>query len=89
MTNSEGSGPFPAGAPLLLSPSFDLVDRFEGERLRELERRAVELDRGGVACGVVRCFACSSAMRASMAPRMRWETAVSSGQEGCAWNVYL
>lgn len=71
-SNSEGSGPLPVGAALLLSPSLDRADRFEGERLRELERRAVELDRGGVDdCGLVRCFACSSAIRASMAPRMR------------------
>jgi hypothetical protein len=70
-SNSEGSGPLPVGAALLLSPSFDLAVLFEGDRLREPERRVVELDRGGVD-GVVRCFACSSAIRASMAPRMRW-----------------
>jgi hypothetical protein len=72
ITNSEGSGPFPAGAPLLLSPSLDLADRFDGDRLREPERLWAELERGDVA-GVVRCFACSSAIRASIAPRMRCE----------------
>jgi hypothetical protein len=76
-SNSEGSGPFPVGAALLLSPSLDLAVRFDGDRLRELERLGVELDRAGGVCGVVRCFACSSAIRASMAPRMRWGVHVS------------
>jgi hypothetical protein len=71
-SNSEGSGPFPAGAALLLSPSLGLAGRLEGDRLRELERRAVvELDREGVACWVAFWRACSSAILASMAPRMR------------------
>jgi len=69
-SNSDGSGPFPVGAGLL-SPSFDLADRFDGDRLRELERRGVELDLGDVDCCVARCFACSSAIRALMAPEMR------------------
>jgi hypothetical protein len=77
-SNSEGSGPLPVGAALFVSPSFDLAGRFEGERLRELERLGAELDREGVDCGVVCCFACSSAIRASMAPRMRCEIQVSS-----------
>jgi hypothetical protein len=76
-SNSEGSGPFPVGAALLLSPSLDLAVRFDGDRLRELERLGVELERAGGVCGVVRCFACSSAIRASMAPRMRWGVHVS------------
>jgi hypothetical protein len=37
----------PAGAALVLSASFDLVVRFEGERFREFDRRGVELDRAG------------------------------------------
>lgn len=81
-SNSEGSGPFPAGAALLLSPSLDRAVRFEGDRLRELERRAVaELDREGLVCRAA-CWAafwraCSSAI-ASIAPRMR----CVSGQPG-------
>jgi hypothetical protein len=70
-SNSEGSGPFPAGAALLLSASLDLAVRFEGERLREPERRGVELDREGVVGCVDFWRACSSAILASMAPRMR------------------
>lgn len=71
-SNSEGSGPFPVGAALALSPSLDRADRFEGERFRELDRRGVvELERGDVDCCAF-CFACSSAMRALMAPPMRW-----------------
>jgi hypothetical protein len=62
-SNSEGSGPFPAGAALLASPSFDLPGRFEGERLREFDRRGVELD--GEREAEARFFAVSSAMRAS------------------------
>jgi hypothetical protein len=83
-SNSEGSGPLPVGAALLLSPSFDLAVLLEGDRLREPERRVVELDRGGVD-GVVRCFACSSAIRASMAPRMRCSSQLASGiWRGCS-----
>jgi hypothetical protein len=70
-SNSEGSGPFPAGAALLLSASFDLAVLFEGERFRELDRRCVELDRAGVVGWVAFWRACSSAILASMAPRMR------------------
>lgn len=86
-SNSEGSGPFPVGAALLLSPSFDLAVLFDGDRLRELDRLDVELDRKG-AEGVARCFACSSAIRASMAPRMRLHT-VSALWSICAQNYYL
>jgi hypothetical protein len=88
-SNSEGSGPFPVGAALLLSPSLDLAVRFDGDRLRELERLGVELDRAGGVCGVVRCFACSSAIRASMAPRMRWGVHVSLGQDSGSRRDYL
>lgn len=70
-SNSEGSGPFPAGAALLLSPSFAFADRFEGDRFRELDRLGAEPGREGVDCWVAFCLACSSAIRASMAPRMR------------------
>jgi hypothetical protein len=70
-SNSEGSGPFPAGATLLLSPSFDRAVRFEGERFREFDLRAVELDREGVVGWVDFWRACSSAILASMAPRRR------------------
>lgn len=70
-SNSEGSGPFPAGAVLLLSASFDLAVRFEGERFRELDRRVVELDCAGVVGVVAFWRACSSAILASMAPRRR------------------
>jgi hypothetical protein len=88
-SNSEGSGPFPVGAALLLSPSLDLDVRLDGDKLRELERLGVELDREGVDCGVVRCFACSSAIRASMAPRMRCGVHVSLGWVTCSHRDYL
>lgn len=94
-SNSEGSGPFPAGAALLLSPSLDRAVRFEGDRLRELERRAVaEFDREGLVCWAA-CWAafwraCSSAI-ASIAPRMRclksaWRC-YSSGSDVGTWNM--
>lgn len=70
-SNSEGSGPFPAGAAL--SPSLALDARFEGDRFRELDLLCAELDLDGVDCWLAFCLACSSAIRASMAPRMRCE----------------
>ena len=73
-SNSEGSGPLPvSGDAVLLSPSLLLdADRCDGERFREFDRLGLAPARGGTD-GVVRCFACSSAIRASMAPRMRCE----------------
>lgn len=71
-SNSEGSGPLPVMAALLEpSPSLPLSGRFEGDRLRELDRFGVDPDRDRVAWAEARCFACSSAMRASRAPLMR------------------
>lgn len=72
-SNSEGSGPLPVGGAALPSASLPRAVRFEGDRLREFDRRGAAPARGGTE-GVVRCFACSSAMRASMAPRMRWRS---------------
>jgi hypothetical protein len=69
-SNSDGSGPLPAGAAL--SPSLPLDGRFEGDRFRELDLRGAELDLEGVDWPAF-CRACSSAIRASMAPRMRCE----------------
>ena len=70
-SNSDGSGPLPAGAALLESASLDRAARVAGERVRELERRAEELDRDGVVGWVAFWRACSSAILASMAPRRR------------------
>jgi hypothetical protein len=70
-SNSEGSGPFPVGVALLTSPSFDLPGRFEGDRLREFDRLGAELD-GDREEAEARFFACSSAIRASRAPLMRF-----------------
>jgi hypothetical protein len=72
------------GAALVLSRSLDRAGRFEGERLREEERRGEELDRGGVACCAAFCLACSSAMRALMAPPMRW-----SFRQHCAERMHV
>ena len=69
-SNSEGSGPFPVGTALLASPSFGFPGRFEGERLRELDRLGAELD-GEREVAEARFFAVSSAIRASRAPLMR------------------
>lgn len=58
------------GGAALVSASLPFDGRTEGDKFRELDRRDAEPDRGGTD-GVVLCLACSSAMRASMAPRMR------------------
>lgn len=72
-SNSEGSGPLPVSDAVLLSPSLLRdADRCDGERFLEFDRLGLAPARGGTD-GVVRCFACSSAIRASMAPRMRCE----------------
>lgn len=87
-SNSEGSGPLPDGAALLLSPSLDRAVRVDGDRLRELDRRAVELDREGVVGWVAFWRACSSAILASMAPRMRCASSQlydTVGSSGCGW----
>lgn len=69
----EGSGPFPAGAFLLPSSSLLLAVLFEGDWVRESDLLDAEPDRAGVVGGLAgRAFACSSAMRASIAPRMRF-----------------
>lgn len=60
----------PVGAALVPSPSFGLAGRLEGDRFRELDRRGAGAEREGVAVAVF-CLACSSAIRASMAPLMR------------------
>jgi hypothetical protein len=63
--------------------------RFEGDRFREVERWRAAPARGGTE-GVVRCFACSSAMRASMAPRMRCDVPVSlKGRGPAGKTLYL
>ena len=76
-SNSEGSGPFPAGAALA-SVSFDFPDRFEGESVRELDRRGTEPERDPGDWVDARCLACSSAILASIAPLKRF-SGVSSG----------
>ena len=63
----------PVSDAVLLSPSLLRdADRCDGERFLEFDRLGLAPARGGTD-GVVRCFACSSAIRASMAPRMRCE----------------
>lgn len=80
-SNSEGSGPFPVDADLpALSLSLDLFGRFEGEIFRELDRLGADPGRDGEDVPEARCLACSSAIRASRAPLMRF-AAISSAVE--------
>jgi hypothetical protein len=71
VSNSDGSGPLPLP---LLSFGFGLCGLDEGESVREVDLRAEEADLDTEGEAVAFWRACSSAMRESIAPLIRFGT---------------